>query len=108
MWSRLIALLLALCVCWSGLATHESAVASVLGADTAGSADGAPAPVDAGSVEAHHLDDIPAQTLFGDLPALLGSGLGPKRPPADDCGPVDRAARPLAQRAPEVPLRPPR
>lgn len=105
MWSRLIALLLALCVCWSGLATHESAVASVLGTDTV---DVAPAPVDAGSVEAHHLDDLPAQTLFGDLPALLGSSFGPRRLPADDCGPVDRAARPLAHRAPEVPLRPPR
>lgn len=104
--SRVLAVFLALVLLWSGFTTFEAphAAATVLA-----EVEGQPAP--AGSIEQHHLDDLPAQAQaepMPELPALLAT------PPTmhDAAGTAGRPAGVLraARSAPwlDGPLRPPR
>ncbi len=70
MFPRVIALLLVLVLLWTGFSTHEQATS--LAAESAEEA-WAGAPQAAGSVEDHHLDDLPAQAHvehLADVPTL--------------------------------------
>lgn len=111
---RVIALLLALVLLWSGLATVESPRVQAAPADAPGHTvvvDVGDAPLSHGSVEHHHLDDLPSQTQNdppGEPPAMpctpWTSGLGAVATARLD---PPRAVEPAAPFL-EGPLRPPR
>jgi hypothetical protein len=73
---RVIALLLALVLLWSGLTTQEQAISFASSSIEQGYSvpSDLPQPVHDGSIDDHHLDDQPGQTLAEgtmELPPLL-------------------------------------
>jgi hypothetical protein len=66
MFTRVLCLLLAVVLLWSGLSTFEPlrlAAPSSAERQAAFAPGGGPAALDDGSVEDHHLDDLPSQAL---------------------------------------------
>lgn len=100
---RVLAALLALALFWSGFSTLETPRAPAVLAQVA-----APA-VPAGSVEQHHLDDLPVQVQAEPLHDMLLALPPPMRDAASAAGPTSSVAL-AAWCAPwlDGPLRPPR
>jgi hypothetical protein len=78
--SRVVALLLAFVLLWSGLGSIEVPRAAAQAPAIVGLADGGSPAAAEGTVEQHHLDDLPSQALIdppAETPGLLSSPLAP-------------------------------
>lgn len=112
--SRAIAFFLALVLSWSGLATQERATAfAPIAAEevVVVPADHGPERLQDGSVEHHHLDDVPSQVQLqslADLPALLMAGTELPVPTSLVAWPRPHAASSRLSPYPERLERPPR